>query len=81
MRTVTSSVSRITWRHVKRRTIQPAACNCASRARSRLERATGAVVAPAVGLDDQALLGPVEVDLVAEDALVDVRPWQAGGLE
>ena len=35
----------------------------------------------AVGLDDEALLGPAEVGRDAVEALVDERPWQFVGIE
>jgi hypothetical protein len=38
-----------------------------------------AVVAPAVGLDDEAEAGPVEVDLEAIDDLFGERGWETGG--
>jgi hypothetical protein len=51
------------WRVVKRRTVCPAAVSAASFARSRSE-AILPVVAPAVGIDHQAVRREVEVDLV-----------------
>jgi hypothetical protein len=42
-----------------------------------LEAAPGAVVRPAVGLDDEALGGEQEVDLVVVDVLVDERGREA----
>jgi hypothetical protein len=42
-----------------------------------LERSAGVVVAPAVGLDDQMRVGPVEIHLEARDAHVDQRARDA----
>ncbi len=44
----------------------------------RLSR-DGAVVGEAVGLDDEAELGPVKVDAVAAEAMLAGRPGKAGG--
>src|SRR3954452_16561055 len=44
-----------------------------------LEGVAGLVVAPAVGLDDEALIGEQKVDLLAGDALVDSRGREAVG--
>jgi hypothetical protein len=43
-----------------------------------LERFAGLVMAPAVGLDEDALVLEDEVDLVAFDVVVHPGLWQAG---
>jgi len=45
------------------------------------EGAARAVGREAVELGDELLLRPDAVDLLARDLVVDVRPWQAVGVE
>ena len=42
-----------------------------------LERGSGAVVAPAVELDDEVVRGEVGVDLVSTDVRIRERAWKA----
>ena len=73
-RSATVSGSSAIWRLVKRRTTWPAATRAASLARSRSKAMPGPVVAPAVGLDHEAVGREEEVDLVRVEVRVGDAP-------
>jgi hypothetical protein len=59
-----------------RMTRWPSAVRWASLVRSCSNAGGGEVGRGAVGLDDEVVVGPVEVDLVAGDGRVDLEPLQ-----
>src|SRR5437868_5674211 len=64
----------LTWRHVKRRTRNPATWSAASRRRSSSKTVGVRCVRRRVRFDDETAIGPKEVDLVASDRSVHERP-------